>query len=664
MHRPSHCFLSGEQLFDYPEKPIQLSPMKKFYLLLLFGFPYSVGFSQSAGFFLNEGSAKEAVIPPFQDAAKPAVVSTVTIDTDFDSEVTPVSPYLFGNNANVYMTQAVDQPTLLSHITKLSPGVIRFPGGNISSVYFWNANKNQPPADAPAKLVDGNTGSENDPGYWYGKNTEGWTMSVDNYYEMLRLTNNTGIITVNYGYARYSTAADPVAVAAHLAAEWVRYDNGRTRFWEIGNESNGTWQAGNRINTANNKDGQPQIITGALYGKHFKVFADSMKKAAAEKGVAIYIGAQLLQEAPANWWTDTDRHWNEGVFQQSGNTPDYYIIHSYYTPFQTNSNPSEILNSATTVTRDMMSYVSSQISQAGVDSKPIALTEWNIFAEGSKQQASFINGMHASIVLGELMKNKYGLACRWDLANGWSNGNDHGLFSQGDEPGVPRWHPRAAYYYLYYFRKYFGDQLIDASVTGNSNVIAYASRFSSGHAGIVVINKGETNETVRVNIRNFGYGERFYVYSLTGGTDNGKFSLKVSVNGVGNSLPSGGPADVESVKANAFPVAGGVMISSPARSVQHVLVENGDNVITGNELSVAEFLKVYPNPVINILKIELPSEGFHKIEITTLQGEKVHSSEIDPAVSVLEVKNVFASGIYLIRLSKGKKILNRKIIIN
>ncbi|MDV3197476.1 MAG: hypothetical protein Q8884_02725 [Sweet potato little leaf phytoplasma] len=35
---------------------------------------------------------------------------------------------------------------------------------------------------------------------------------------------------MNYAYARYSTAADPVAAAAHLAAEWVRHDNGRTKY--------------------------------------------------------------------------------------------------------------------------------------------------------------------------------------------------------------------------------------------------------------------------------------------------------------------------------------------------------------------------------------------------------------------------------------------------
>ena len=196
------------------------------------------------------------------------------------------------------MTQMVTEPTLLTHITNLHPKIIRFPGGNLSSVYFWNAAPGNPPADAPSKLLDAN-GNEIDPGYWYGKNTDSWTLSLDNYYNMLQQTNNEGIITVNYAYARYSTAANPVAAAAHLAADWVRYDNGRTKYWEIGNESNGTWQAGYRIDVSQNKDGQPEIITGDLYGRHFKIFADSMRAAATEIGKTIYIGAQLLDAATA-----------------------------------------------------------------------------------------------------------------------------------------------------------------------------------------------------------------------------------------------------------------------------------------------------------------------------------------------------------------------------
>jgi hypothetical protein len=505
------------------------------------------------------------------------------VQIDTNQVITPVSKYVFGNNANVYMTQMVDQTSLLSYISTLSPNVIRFPGGNLSSVYFWNANNQATlPADVPERIPDAN-GVMSDPWpYWYGGNTASWTLSVDNYYNMLGLTNSTGIITINYAYARYSKANDPVAAAAHMAAEWVRYDNGRTKFWEIGNESNGTWQAGHRINTTDNKDGQPQIITGGLYGKHFKVFADSMRKAAAEVGATIHIGAQLLQEAPASWWNDTDKNWNTGVFQQAGADPDFYIIHSYYTPYATNSNAADILNSATTVTGDMMEYVTNSIAGAGLPPKPLALTEWNIFAEGSKQQVSYINGMHGALVLGELIKHEYGMASRWDLANGWGNGNDHGMFSQGGEPGVPLWNPRPQFHYMYYFQRIFGDQMVQSSVTGSNQVVAYASRYFSGHVGFVVVNKGTAAQTVHVNIPGYHSGDSYYVYSLTGGTDNGEFSLKVSVNGTGTTLPAGGPNNVATIPARAYPAGGAIKFDSPARSVQYVLLESGSN----------EFIKV------------------------------------------------------------------------
>jgi hypothetical protein len=46
-------------------------------------------------------------------------------------------------------------------------------------------------------------------------------MSADNYYAMLQQTNNQGMITINYGYARYGTGPNPASTAAHLAADWV-----------------------------------------------------------------------------------------------------------------------------------------------------------------------------------------------------------------------------------------------------------------------------------------------------------------------------------------------------------------------------------------------------------------------------------------------------------
>lgn len=535
--------------------------------------PIDPALAGSIGFFMSGWTQKNFTAPVYTEKTAPATAS-LTVTVDASTILTKISPALFGNNSNLYMSQVISEQALMSHITNLHPGIIRFPGGNLSSVFFWNASPGNPPADAPAVIKDAD-GNNSNPGYWYGGNTDNWTMSLTSYYSMLQQTGNEGIITVNYGYARYGSGPDPVAAAAHLAADWVRYDKGRTRYWEIGNESNGTWQAGYRIDVSANKDGQPEIVTGDLYGRHYKVFADSMRKAATENGKPIYIGAQLLEHEPAFWGTATDKSWNSGVLKQAGNTADFFIIHSYYTPYNTNSNPPEILASAITVTRSMSDYVAASLSAAGVSTKPVALTEWNIFAVGSQQMVSQVAGMHAVMVLGELMKNKFGMASRWDLANAWENGNDHGLFSQGEAAsGEAKWAPRPAFYYLYYFQKLLGDRCINAQVSdSNSNVNAYASTFGSGEVSLTLVNKGTTPQDVKLAFKNFKAGNRFYWYVLTGETGTSTFSRKVFVNGEGPSGMAGGPADYTAVKAYSASAQQGVMATLPPLSVVYMVVD-------------------------------------------------------------------------------------------
>jgi hypothetical protein len=301
------------------------------------------------------------------------------------------------------------------------------------------------------------------------------------------------------------------------------------------------------------------------------------------------------------------------------------------------------------------------VAQAGLTAKPLALTEWNIFAEGSKQQVSYVNGMHAAIVLGELLKNKYGLASRWDLANGWSDGNDHGMFSQGDEPGVPRWNPRAVFYYMYFFQKYFGDQMVDATVTGNPNVLAYASKFSSGQTSVVLINKSATEQTVSLDIKNFGFGSRYYYHSLTGGSDNGEFSLKVFVNNLGPLFSSGGPSDFKTIKPYSSLIGGGVRITSPPKSVQYVLIENGNNVIT-SVTNESQGFTVYPNPSSGAFEVVFPVKNCKHISVIDQTGKIV--MQIDEACGErLEIKQKFAKGIYTVVVRKDNQIFTRRLVV-
>ena len=240
-------------------------------------------------------------------------------------------------------------------------------------------------------------------------------------------------------------------------------------------------------------------------------------------------------------------------------------------------------------------------AQYKIQMKPLAFTEWNIFASGSKQMSSYINGMHAALTLGQMANQGFSMASRWDLANGYDNGDDMGMFNQGDEPGgSPKWNPRPCFFYMYYFQKFFGDQTVGTSVSGNSNVVAFASRFASGHAGLIVVNKGTTAETAELVPSQFMYGDRIYIYSLTGGTDNGDFSQQVFVNGRGPKYPIGGPIDTLTlIPASAYSTADIIKFPLPARSVQYVLVEPGTHVGVKDKRTIAQQFKLYqnyPNP--------------------------------------------------------------------
>ncbi len=513
--------------------------------------------------------SKSVVLPPdYDEVAQTLGLKTADISVNFSKRITKVSKYVYGNNANCYTGWMQNDAALMHNIDQLKMGLMRIPGGSLSDVYFWNRkgiyenyaikSYDPPITDIPSSIEP-----------WPGKRVqdfESWSMGIDQYYQMMQATAATGMVTVNYGYARYGTGSNPVSQAAHLAADWVRHDNGKSKFWEIGNEVFGSWEAGYEIDQTLNKDDQPKRITGDLYGKHVLIYIDSMKQAARQIGKEIYIGAVCLEESGSGM-----ANWNKEVIARVGDKIDFYIIHSYFTPYKVNSPPDVILNSPLRIA-GYKAYLQTELAVQGKPILPVFLTEWNIFTEGSKQQVSFVNGMHATLVLGELIKNKFEAGVRWDLANGWAEGNDHGLFSTGDEPGVAKYAARPAFYYLYYFQKYFGDMMVEATST-SSNIVAYASQFTSGEAGIVIVNKNSIEQVVELNLKNFKPGSRYYTYTLTGGTDNGNFSRKVYVNGVTTTTAGGGPENYESIRAKSTIINGNIRLHLPKYSVVHLVVE-------------------------------------------------------------------------------------------
>lgn len=571
------------------------------------------------GFFLDTWKPKIIEIPEHIETVKPSQGINLSLTIDAVDTITKISLYMFGDNANTYTGCMSDNKQLMDHIADRNMGVLRGPSGSISDVYFWSRSDSERPADVPDTLLAGGSGHD---WLWWGKRPHpweaGWTMDIDSFYSILDQADVTGMLTVNYGYARYGTSDDPVAQAAHMAADWVRYDNGRTKFWEIGNEIFGSWEAGYRIDTSLNKDGQPEYINGTLYGQHCRVYIDSMKAAAAETGSEIFIGAVIVES------NSTSNNWNEKVMAEAGDIIDFYIIHSYYTPWQQDSRADTILNSPSR-TLGYMNYIRSCTDKAGVPMRPVALTEYNIFAIGSKQQVSQINGMHAVLVTGEVIKNKLGAACRWDLANGYSNGDDHGMYSYGNEPGVEKYAPRPAFYYLYYMQKYLGDMLLKTDVKGSKNMIAYSSSFSSGHISTILVNKGPNQFIARINTRNATVGDHYYTYTLIGGTDvpadpAKPFSRKVYVNGTGPSVEAGGPSVYDTIRARSYGTGKEILVETPPYSVTYVLIDTGNIQLEINN-------KISPPPI----TWNNPADIIYG---TALTSKQLNASESIPGVFI------------------------------
>lgn len=614
-------------------------------------------FAQNTNCFLEDFTPKNASVPVSVSATKTIAPPTVTVTVSADT-LSKISKYVFGNAIACWVGNNTGESQFVENTKLLNPSLIRFPGGSWSDIFFWNGV----PSDVPDSIYDGTTREKKK--FYPQTGIGGWQTTTANYYKLREQVGTQGLITINYSYARYGLSDKPVEQAAHLAADWVRYDNGRTKFWEIGNENGGPWEDGWMIDTTTNKDGQPQIISGQLYGQHFNVFADSMRAAAAEVGATISIGAQILHFDGTTSWNVVDKTWNKGVFDEVGDAADFYVIHNY---FGNDATVDGLLSVAATDLKNNIDFIKQDIIDKNGFYKPVALTEYNMnYNQNNPTMGrTYVNGMQATILYNELIKNNFGLGARWLLATG-----EDGMFYLGDDPSL-KWHPRPDFYYAYYTQKFTGDHVIKAQST-NADVLAYASRFASGETGVVIVNRGQTEQVLKVDPKDIGVGDQYYTYSLTGGTDNGVFSYYVTVNGVAPTGTQWGPREnLETLAANAYTIDGDIVLNSLGRSVQFIMLDAGTQNPTAvaADLTLEPSLTNYPNPFnsATTIQFETLSSELVSLDIYNQTGTKITTlvNKILPSGvhRYIFEGSTLPGGIYFYRLTVGTQSATRKMVI-
>jgi hypothetical protein len=219
--------------------------------------------------------------------------------------------------------------------------------------------------------------------------------------------------------------------------------------------------------------------------------------------------------------------------------------------------------------------------------------------------------------------------------------------------------------------------MVGATVTGNSDILAYASRFTSGHTGVVIVNKGTTASTIKIDPKSIGVGTRYYVYSLSG-IDNTTWPQSVVVNGRGpNPSTAWGPlSNLAALPAYGYPIGDTIVISSPANTVQYVLIDNGSRIITGvgdkNTELVREFSlhQNYPNPFNpqTVISYSLPNAGLVTLKVFDVVGREVavliqNQTVTAGAHTVVFNASKLSSGMYFYRLSSGQFTETKKMLL-
>jgi hypothetical protein len=446
------------------------------FIILLFLLPVLKA-QETLGYFLDTWKPKifmpsaNPVISNYEEAP-----SFFTIHIYPDDLLAPVLPTQLGLNTT-FRSGSDMYKKRLDNYRNSYMGAYRFPAGSGSNIYFWDGK-------IPEKfLIDINPID----------GTDRNALQVHEFVAFIDSVDAEATIVVNYFYARYGITAEGtrearVKQAAEYAAGFVNYVNnllkGGIRNWEIGNECYGKWEEGYDVNGS--------IITGKEYGEDFCVFVEKMKAV----DPSIKIGAVMYPK---------DDSWNNQVMKEVKNHADFLVVHNYFTT-QNEATAENILRSTVQINmiKKQMEDCTQRNTPFPFNHFPVAMTEYNC---RGPHTTTFLNACFTAELIGRMAKTGYGLATRWVGEWNWKPGT-HGLFALAD-PDQKDYSVRQAYMIYHYFGKAFGDYLVKSSST-NSKLIVFASRFSDGKTGLVVINPYSSEENFNLNIQEMKAGKVWY----------------------------------------------------------------------------------------------------------------------------------------------------------
>jgi hypothetical protein len=552
---------------------------------------------------------------------------TVGINVNTSNEIADILPTHFGTNLTHFLGESsLAEQDFMDNLDNLGDVFFRYPGGNGSNQFFWDGN-------IPSSILNDAAITVNDL-----IDGSGWRISPDDFTNVLAQTNSNGIIAVNASYARYGTDPNSIEVAAGYAADFVRHMNNdlnaNIKYWEVGNENYGSWQAGYEVNG--------NQIDGTDYGSIFNVFVDSMKAA----DPTIKIGAVIFPQ------DNNYNNWTRKVLQEVENSADFLIIHDY---FKRKNNPnnvtySEMMIAVSEVEEDVgnVNNMVTSYTSKPYGYFPIAMTEFN--SKTGEREIAMANGIFIARVLAEQIKNQMGMSLIWSFQNGLDNyGGDHGITARNSTV-VPKNTPRPVYHIYRYMNQFFGDKMT-WSYSNDTSINSYVTKFSNGDLGMLLINHTGNAEIVEFDFGTASLKDNFYWYEVNALDETDK---KVFINGQTSSLAEGGPESYTQVPAHTREVGGNTKFEIKPFSV--TFIANADNSSSVGINSKPDVFIQFNNPFQDQLSFlgELVPE---RVTILDVNGTPVLTS----ALKTIDTSQLFPGVYFLVVETEGTQVVYKSI---
>ena len=412
--------------------------------------------------------------------------ATIRIDTDQVVRTIDRSHILGQNMALWYSPSILTNSQTLEYLRDAGIGGIRIPGGSWGDKYFWNGNgvRNGFQVD-PSKYHD----------YQWDIDFSDWApgfaaelipgkpdtpklvgqvpLSIKDLHEFNRRMGCETMAIVNAGTGN-----------ARLAEEWVRWANRKqdykVRYWEVGNELEGSWEQGNTRPDGSKMD-------GVKYARIYSEFARAMRRA----DPSIKVGGP----------TSTDPRYSPiPTFLREITEPlDFLSFHVYArNQEETIAGWAREAQRISSISEDLRGFLR-EYRPDRADEIEIHLTEINIWPTGAPTVKMDI-AVWSCVAIGEMLRSQVDRCWFWDAFTvSPKTGQGHGFLFPTPE-GIVR---KPQYWAFYIFHHYFGNHILQTE-TDAPDLYAYASTNEQGQLCAIVVNASEEPVSAGLNLRGSG----------------------------------------------------------------------------------------------------------------------------------------------------------------